>query len=203
MNKIFFFFSCMFGLVLYHWYNNKNNWQNTDIKKKIINWYGANTIALIKNNNNYDIKIFDIVNNNLLKLDDWNIQNLDLDKNFDQLKKLKNNNSVIYIIRTKMPINKLYNYLINSSLIIKNPFIIINTKDTSIIIHNFFFNKSKKDNDYIQVPFLNLNQLNISCISNYINTYYKDLEFYVLYGNNDDNVNNNIVTHFQNITNNK
>lgn len=199
MNIISWLFACIFigiSLVVYQWQHNYTKWQKTEIKKKIINWYGCNVIGIIYNNN-YDIYIFDVIYNNLLKLDSWNLYIINLDNNFDQLKQLTFNNSGIYIVKTKFMINDIYKHIQSLNISIKNPFIILNTNDEEVIIHKFFFNKSTKENDYIKVPLINLNYIKNQSIKEYIkNKYSNDIEFYVIYGNDGFKTKENINKYF-------
>jgi hypothetical protein len=156
----FIFLVVLFSsLLIYHWQNNINIWQNTPVKKNIIDWNQGLAVGLIGNNNNYKIKILDSNSKTFINLDDWNVETLLLDHDLTQLKKLNKDNSVIYIIVTKFPIEFFMEYLEQKKIIAKSPFIIINESYDKALIHKYFFNKSKIDNDFIYISAINLNHL--------------------------------------------
>ena len=147
------------SLLIYHWQNNINMWQNTLVKKNIIDWNQGLAVGLIGNNNNYKIKILESNSQTFINLDDWNVETLFLDNDLNQLKKLQKDNSVIYIVVTKFPLDFFMDYIEKKKILIKSPFIIINESYDKVLVHKYFFNKSKIENDFIYISSINLNNL--------------------------------------------
>jgi hypothetical protein len=190
MKLIFFYIGifCLIGGVLYNWHNYKNHWKNSIVKKNILNWYGSSIVYLKNINNYYSIEVLDILNHSFIVLDEWNIESLKIDDQLQKLQLLKNNNSIIYIITTKFPISIILEYIQKKNIIINTPFIIMNNIDDQAIVHNYFFNKSTKTNDYNLIPIINLNKLlseNIS-IKEFINLRYPNGEFFLFYSNDNN-----------------
>ena len=185
------------SLLIYHWQNNINMWQNTLVKKNIIDWNQGLAVGLIGNNNNYKIKILESNSQTFINLDDWNVETLFLDNDLNQLKKLQKDNSVIYIVVTKFPLDFFMDYIEKKKILIKSPFIIINESYDKVLVHKYFFNKSKIENDFIYISSINLNNLidnNIN-LDQYIQE--NNYEYIFFFANRDEGKVNNILKKYQ------
>jgi hypothetical protein len=162
---LFFFLLTISSLIIYHWHN-QDHWQTTLVKKNIVDWNQGLAVALIKHNNYYKIQILESDDHVFINLEDWNIEYIFLDENMGQLQKLNGNNSIIYIIITKIPMNFIQEYIEKNKLILASPFIIINESYDKVLIHKYFFNKSKEPNDFVYTSLVDVNQLVVNQESN-------------------------------------
>jgi hypothetical protein len=160
-NYIFIVFFCFSSLILYHWKQNKNLWIETLVKKSIIEWKMSSMVVVIKEDNKYIIKIFDLQTKKFINVEEFTIESIFLDnQNIEKkIQKLHQKNSVIYVIHTKIPINFLFDYMKEKNIEIKTPFILFNQQDNKAIVHNYFFLKSKEINEFTMLNIVNLNEI--------------------------------------------
>ena len=158
---IFFLLFCFSSLILYHWRQNKNLWKEALVKKSIIEWKMSSMVAIIKEDNKYIIKIFDLQTKKFINVEEFTIESIFLDNgNIEKkIQKLHQKNSVIYVIHTKIPINFLLDYIKEKNIEIKTPFILFNEQDNKAIVHNYFFLKSKEINEITVLNIVNLNEI--------------------------------------------
>jgi hypothetical protein len=191
---IFLFFFSLSTLIIYHWHQNKNLWKNSLVKKNLIEWSNNSIVVLIKHHNKYIIKVFEINYKKFINLEDFNLEIVFLDKKniIDSIKKLQKKNPVIYIILTKIPLNTILEYIKQENIEIKNPFIILNQSEEKVIIHNYFFNKSKEVNDFFILNVYNVDQINNKIFE--IENNFNNLFFFSV---NDINNTNNILDNYE------